>query len=409
VIIIYILWASTCNNNNSIRTITGDSPLHRMTVDSNFNAWIKHKLARNTGDSIFPITIVAAEGGGIRAASWTALVLNKLQGKDSSFIEHVYAISGVSGGGVGASFYVASLHDQLNTGSRAKNLEAAVSADFLSDLTAGFLYQDNLQRLLPFPVTAFSRNNKLEDSWAWAYQKNMSTQRLDSSFLQLWEGDNRYRIPNLLLNGLLAETGEKAITSNLDLDSTGAFRDDMDVLEVLDSDIALKTAASLCARFPVITSGALLKRNGSIPVGHVLDGGYKENSGIETAWQLCLTLSPLIREAEMRYKVSLPVRIVFIQNSNDGRSYDENDSGTAKILPDLTTIIPGFLNAWDRRTTSYKDITKDLFSNPSLRERFSFYDLRLNNRERSLPLGWFLSSSARKQVALQADTQRMPF
>jgi len=408
-IIFYLLAASTFNNNTSIRTLPGHSPAQRMTVSENFTEWIRYKLETNAQDSIFPITIVAAEGGGIRAAAWTALTLEKLQKIDSSFMDHIYAVSGVSGGGVGACFYLAHWYDQLNGQRDTVDLLAAVSADFLSDVTAGFIYHDNLQRIIPFAINGLSRNRKLEDSWGVAYQRSMYSETMNGSFLALWNNSTRFRVPNLFINGLLAETGQKAITSNLELERSSVFRDDVDVLEELCSDIPLKTAASLCARFPVITSGALLKKNGDTPLGHILDGGYKENSGLETAWQLCLQLSPLVRQAEEQYRISLPLRILFIQNSIDGKTYDGEGSGPARVIPDLTTIIPGFLNAWDRRTTTYKDITTVLFRNPSMRERFSFYELRLQNQDRSLPLGWYLSGTAIKQIKDQVDGLKKPF
>ena len=55
----------------------------------------------------YPVFIVAAPGGGIRAAYWTAGVLAALQDADRGFARHVLAISGVSGGSVGAGIFAA--------------------------------------------------------------------------------------------------------------------------------------------------------------------------------------------------------------------------------------------------------------------------------------------------------------
>ncbi|HLO81494.1 MAG TPA: patatin-like phospholipase family protein [Chitinophagaceae bacterium] len=408
----YIVLLSTCNNNNSIRTIETAGSIERMPVSQNFQAWIqaklnKHKL-RDSLNKTYPVFIIAAEGGGIRASTWTALVLKKLQQLRPDFMDHVYAISGVSGGGVGAAFYTAYLHDQL-TGkldqfpSAPSSFEQTVSDDFLSDLTAGFIYHDNLQRILPWPIESLSRNRKLENSWGLAWKARMFSATMDSSFLNIWKNDSSFSIPNVLINGLLAETGQKAITSNLEL-NTSSFRDDIDVIGKLGSDIPLKTAASLGARFPVITSGALLKEEGKIPLGHILDGGYKENSGIETAWQLSLALDTLLTAAEINSGYHLPLHILFIQNSTNGKTFDENYKGAAKILPDISTIIPGFMNAWERRTTTHKNITRELFENNALKNRFRYFELRLVNKDRSLPLGWYLSDAARNNIIHQVDT-----
>jgi hypothetical protein len=257
--------------------------------------------------------------------------------------------------------------------------------------------------MIPWPIESLSRNRKLENSWGLSWNARMFSSTMDNAFLSLWDDTTQYSLPNLFINGLLAETGQKAITSNLELDSR-EFRDDVDVINKLGSDIPLKTAASLGARFPVITSGALLKAGGKTPLGHILDGGYKENSGIETAWQLSLAIDTLIRNAEVRQGFQIPLHILFIQNSTDGRTFDENYDGAAEILPDLSTIIPGFMNAWERRTTTHRNITRELFDKSSLKNRYSYFEIRLDNKDRSLPLGWYLSEAAKNNIITQAGS-----
>ena len=421
VVVFYIILASTCNDNSSIRTLNSSvKPGQRENIETNFRKWINLRIIKLQDttrhprrDSIYPIIIVATEGGGIRSASWTAQVLKKLSELDSGFMDHVFAISGVSGGGVGSVFYTAYYHDQANRALQSlktpgKSFENAVSADFLSDLTAAFIFPDNIQRILPFPVESFNRNSKLEDSWGYAYHKNLETETMDQPFLDIWYKDGRFThsIPNLFINGAVAETGQKAITSNLAIhsDSMKIFSDDVDVLGILGSDIPAKTAASLCARFPVITSGALLKENGTRPVGHIIDGGYKENSGIETAWQLILGLNPFIRKAELarKNKYRFPVYLLFIQNSTDGKSISDTVSVT-RIVPDLNTIMPGFLNAWDRRTVLYKNITAKLFRDTLLNDRYKYFEYKINNEKGLLPLGWYLSDAARGNIQEQVN------
>lgn len=417
VLLAVIILFSTLNDNSSIRQVNKTIAVaERENIETNFQNWMEERFItkdslRLLEDSIYPIIIVAAEGGGIRGTSWTAQVLKKLSDLNPGFNEHVYAISGVSGGGVGSVFYAAFRHDQLSKelpqqDNTDKIFENAVSADFLSDLTAAFIFSDNLQRIIPFAINSLNRNRRLEDSWGLAYKKNLKSETMDGPFLDIWHQHKRvkYHVPNLFINGTLSETGQKAITSNLVLQSpaVSAFNDDIDVLKVLGTDIPAKTAASLCARFPVITSGALLKENGIRGVGHIVDGGYKENSGIETAWQLILALNPLIRIAEVKYRHRIPVYLLFIQNSTDAKSISDS-IGVAKIVPDLTTILPGFLNAWDRRTTVYKNITSKLFRDTLLNDRYKFFEARINNAKGLLPLGWSLSDSARRNIKEQVN------
>lgn len=393
----YILLASTCNNNNAIRTFEGPLP-QREGIAENFSRWVSSRM--DTQDSIVHIYLIAAEGGGIRAANWTALVLKELNQKQPGFMKQVYAISGVSGGGVGASFYLAYLRDSLAGELDGQaNFNEAISEDFLSDLTAAFIFHDNLQRLIPVPIMRLSRNRKLEDSWGWSFQQHMKSQTMDKSFLNLWKQDSSLQIPNIFLNGLLAETGQKAIVSNIALNDT-IFLDDVDVMNSLGKDIPLKTAASLCARFPLITSGGLIKTDSSTK-GHILDGGYKENSGIETAWQLAIALTGPMKKAEFRFGKKIRTHLLFIRNSSNGASVTDEDFETADLLPDLSTILPGFLNAWDRRTATYSNITKELFNEGSLRTKYHYSQVRLNNANKLLPLGWYLSDPAKKNIQQQ--------
>src|SRR5262249_54958197 len=53
------------------------------------------------------LVLVTAAGGGIRAAYWSAAVLATLQDRRGGFDRHIFAISAVSGGALGASTYKA--------------------------------------------------------------------------------------------------------------------------------------------------------------------------------------------------------------------------------------------------------------------------------------------------------------
>jgi hypothetical protein len=74
-----------------------------------FGKWLEG--LQPAADGKVPVVIVAAEGGGIRAPYWTALVLGELQdqaaGAGLDFTRHVFAISGVSGGSLGAATFAA--------------------------------------------------------------------------------------------------------------------------------------------------------------------------------------------------------------------------------------------------------------------------------------------------------------
>ena len=140
----------------------------------------------------------------------------------------------------------------------------------------------------------------------------MSLSTLDSSLTQLYQtrAGYNYNLPSLLLNGTLAESGQKAITSNLQLDPR-YFKNVVSTLDVLGTDVPLKTAASLCSRFPIVTNGGLIQKDTLVGNGrkqryggHVVDGGYFDNSGVETCIQLLNNLVPSIRRLDTTERVT---------------------------------------------------------------------------------------------------------
>ncbi len=56
-------------------------------------------------DEPYPVFIVAAAGGGAFSAHYTATFLARMQDSCPNFAQHVFAISGVSGGSIGASLF----------------------------------------------------------------------------------------------------------------------------------------------------------------------------------------------------------------------------------------------------------------------------------------------------------------
>ena len=86
-------------------------PQVRLDLDHAFQGWLEKREAIRASQRPYPIVIVAAEGGGIRAGYWTAAILGGLQDKDPFFRCHVFAISGVSGGSVGAVVWLGLLRE----------------------------------------------------------------------------------------------------------------------------------------------------------------------------------------------------------------------------------------------------------------------------------------------------------
>ena len=103
-----------------VRVCDGDCnavtlPNQRPTVGAAARAWYaqaKSAYDEVHGEGPVPMLVVATAGGGIRAAYWTATVLERLEAdfKDQGGVRpYLFAISGVSGGSVGATAFDAAV------------------------------------------------------------------------------------------------------------------------------------------------------------------------------------------------------------------------------------------------------------------------------------------------------------
>ena len=211
VLILLAFIFSFWNDNHVIRTVPPQE-VNRDDVIQSFRTWYDFAEKNDGAGALHPLFIVATEGGGIRAAYWTAAVLGEIQDKNPNFAPHLFAISGVSGGSLGAAVFDALLAEP-NPGSFKFKDKAhdILSQDFLSPTLAAMLYPDLVQRFLPFPIPYFDRGRALERGWENAWHDTMGNDRFADSFVDLWKPGSREWMPALFLNGTSVE---KAIESS---------------------------------------------------------------------------------------------------------------------------------------------------------------------------------------------------
>jgi hypothetical protein len=333
----------------------------RPTVRDAALAWYKQaeKLYHKddaTKQKPVPMLIIATAGGGIRAAYWTATVLERLHndlGKKGQALDKLlFAVSGVSGGSVGATDYIAALH----AGDKPTSY---LQSDFLAPAIASLVFADAPSNFLP-DFGQVDRGTALEQSL-----ENGSKGYLGYSFLSFFPNTSdlseNWR-PALLLNATHQETGRRVIASNLKVEKD-TFLDSFDELELLDSDMRASTVAHNSARFTYVSpAGKLVPRIGPDLKakidnrGYVIDGGYFENYGALTA----LELARSAREEIKREGGS--VKLVILQISSDPtltkertrvRTIEEGDNCF------LTTVnAPASLNGKDNYL-SFADAGRD--------------------------------------------------
>ncbi len=327
-----VLWAAVAGaliDQHPVRTRTptpaaDPGPAARETLPEAALRW-HAQAARAARSEAPPLVIVATAGGGLRAAYWTATVLGRLQDEAPDFRAHLFGISGVSGGSLGAAVFVTLLADgapalvpACPSGGKAFECagQAVLAQDFLAPAAASMLFPDLMQRFVPARVFPEDRAAALERGWerAWGVARFAGDTWTRRTFTALWRGGAGH-LPALLLNGTHVETGKRIITASVKIDGA-AFPDAYDFFALVSGDVLPSTAAHNSARFPYVSPAGTLRADGANR-GHIVDGGYFENFGAVTAQELLHGVLGALRRA------GRSARPVLVQISNDPRLRDD--------------------------------------------------------------------------------------
>lgn len=382
-IVVLVCLFSLWNDNHQVRTLPGTKAPKCAVLQEHYAAWFSNLHARFPNEERHPVFVISAEGGGVRAAFWTATVLARLQDADTNFAAHVLAISGVSGGALGATVFDA-LVAERNVTNYTDAAQRVLSHDFLSPALAHMLFPDVCQRYLPIAVPAFDRAVALEKAWEHGWRAEMKTDRFAKDFASLWAGDLKYNVPALFLNGTSVETGQRMIASNVLID--GTFHDARDVNERLDRDMRLSTAAHMSARFTYLSPAGRFT-NGE----HIVDGGYFENSGTTTAADIL----DVVKAEQFGGRV-IPISIV-IKNAPEESGGNKKQNRFHEFASEALAPLQALLHTRNARG-SYSEVALNF------RQGTNVINFELSPCETPLPLGWSLSQGAIDEMNRQVET-----
>lgn len=385
-------------------------PNGRPSVESAAEAWyaqakaafLKAHDGRMDENERVPMVVVATAGGGIRAAYWTAVVLEKLK-KDlgpTGLRPYLFAISGVSGGSVGATAFDAALakSDESGCGETCPPATDFLTEDFLGPTLASGIFKDLPASFLP-DLWQDDRGAALEEGF-----EHASDGLLARPFLSLFPyGGQPSKTPwrpILLLNGTHEESGKRIIASHV-LVERHVFIDALDGLHMLERDVRASTAAHNSARFSYISPAGNLGRRrdrdsrGTAESGHypaplpavdskgwltdweslktalkswlakwngsVIDGGYFENYGALSALELARYAKATLDKEKAQVKLVVLMissdpdlakanELVRIEEPNGLAcvvSSTEREPGTPPQSPNYLSVDPGQVaNAW---------------------------------------------------------------
>ena len=392
---------SPLNDNHAVRTLAGQQAGSgaRPDVHALLREWMAHQPP---GAQTYPLFLVNAEGGGIRAAYWTASVLGEIAATVPRFDAQLFSLSGVSGGSLGVSVFAALLAERHAGNARlAKGAaQSMLGADFLSPVAAALLYPDLVQRLLPFPVAHFDRALALEEAWERAWRREMpGSDRLAEPMARLREGAGW--APVLFLNATWVETGKRIIASQAAIIGDD-FVDTEDAQGFFAPQrLRLSTAVHMSARFTYVSPAGTLAKGGKA-YGRVVDGGYFENSGATTTLEIAKTIDQMMADdaEDPRWKRVEPI-VIHISNEAVNPAYAQevlaNGAGHPKIgparwMPEIGSPLQTLLSTREARGVYARETLK-FHVGPE-----NFFHFGLCRESTNAPLGWVLSKSTRDNM-----------
>ncbi|MEP7279679.1 MAG: hypothetical protein ABI813_13600, partial [Bacteroidota bacterium] len=400
----------------------------RQHIQQYLSAWVSHHAAIDSVPE-YPVYFVLGNGGASRSAYWVASVLGRLE--DSSlrsgkerFSDHVFCLSGTSGGGVGvAAFYALLKNADKKDRTPAFEISAKdfLRQDFLTYTLARMLGPDYFN-FIPV-VNWFLPNRDRVDALETAFEKAADTAHYKLHFNNTYfdeciaEEGVYNGLPILCINTTRVQDGSPGVVCSIQLDAK-LFDKRVDVVSLLppDTTIRLSTAAILGARFPYMSPAGRIDQPTSAGSRkhYFVDGGYFDNSGAGVVQEMIraiimasdTTTNQLLRKRMQKLKIV----VLHITNSPQG------DTHIKPITPfknDLTSPLLTILGAYDMQTTvndmRLASYITDINQRPDSAglSKAIYYPIHLYNdpEERGdtnsngpYAMNWFISDSVRNEM-----------
>jgi hypothetical protein len=300
-----------------------------MQLRDAFLAWLQVRRpaieAYRKKGKTYPVIVVAAQGGGVYAAYHSALSLARLYDSCPEVVDHIFVLSGVSGGALGSAVFaelVRSVPEAMRTKPGAasegcnprkgapkleEKVKAYFAADFLTPVVDSALLFDIPSLIVPWlrfgMDRAYALEYAFEDAWAkmakerksppWA-KRQPPRYGLEADFYGRWTPDGP--APALFLGTTGVNSGAPVLVSQIKWAQGQSLRVRRlpvapgraeELAELLrranaqsertggsvianildfrpDLQMAMSTAVGLSARFPYVTPPANIKRSDKI-------------------------------------------------------------------------------------------------------------------------------------------------
>ncbi|MCJ7725470.1 MAG: hypothetical protein MUP76_03675, partial [Acidimicrobiia bacterium] len=326
---------------------------------------------------VVPLILISSSGGGLRAAAWTAFVLDcvfegaSVGGRPCDAevdrgdpLQRVALMSGVSGGSLGLGAYTAHVLDGVEGGQGSNSwVDETLGDDYLAAPIGWLFFVDVPRSLLGFAYGAANRSEMMERAWEASWPEDVPGLR--RGLRDLWA--SAPEAPPLVFNGASVADGCRVNISALDVNggspevpscsgtddgsdsvsgSLGATHDLADYLCPGD-DVALSTAAGMSSRYPVVATAGRLAADpsrGCTPRAqsavYVVDGGYLEGSGAGTLLDVWEALrDPVERFNGSDSGVCVVPFMIHIDNGYENPGVVGSQAGPRELAVPLLTVV----------------------------------------------------------------------
>lgn len=301
------------NDNRFLRKTT--TTQSRLVLGEALEEWIAARKDALPSGKALPMILVAMQGGGLYAARHGSAVLSRLQDECPAFAQHIFAISGVSGGSLGAAVFASAVASQAPmikprdckpTGQTVFQNYAArfLEADLLSPVLWTWLIPDVVHQLLPTPTGEQLSRAVAQERTFEAREAAAGGSQSTGLFRKLMLDARPFgtAVPYLVLNATRVSTGEQINVSPISLMRVNSPDRASLHWYAPNWDFPVSVAVGVSARFPLVVPTARLRIERAPARGEgeqitmaLVDGGYAENSGLDSARKLYERIAEAVR------------------------------------------------------------------------------------------------------------------
>lgn len=347
--------------------------------------------------------VIAASGGGSRAAYWTLSVLQHLDSiSNGQLFDATLMITGASGGLIGATYW-----QSIQTAYRNGEIKNAHSPTFINNMgkdllnpivysmaTGDFFMPFNKVKVGDFQYTK-NRAYALQQ----ALEKNTEG-LLKGSLDDLKKEIDNTKAPLLIIPGTIMNDGKKLFMSPYNVSylcrSPQSLQDSMPIIDAIDmqrmfvinkaSSLRLTAALTINATFPIILP---VTKFPSKPAMEVIDAGLRDNFGIETSSRYLLSLQDWL---------SKNLENVIVIQIRDTRDYMpsqiNNDASFIHMLLGPATVIQNKWSAFQTNQQSY--ITSQMIENSKINIQHA--TIYYEDEKVTVPLSFHLTQKEKSSI-----------